>query len=99
MYMSFQPLEPHFPHLTVVWVVAVLASAASPPPPRSSLYDLDFPSTEFIMREKCAVWHSNLYWLIHRIENFNLHQVGLLVAVIVAIGFYCMRGFGSRSNY
>jgi hypothetical protein len=80
-------------------IVAVLASAAGPPPPRCGVYDLDFPSVEVVNREKCAVWHSSLAWLIHRIEHFNLHQVGLLVAAIVAIGFYCMRGFGSRSNY
>lgn len=43
--------------------------------------------------------HNKLAWLMHRVENFNLHQVGLLVAAIVVIGLYCMRGYGSRSNY
>ena len=28
-----------------------------------------------------------------------LQQYALLVVVIVALGFWCMHGFGSRSNY
>jgi hypothetical protein len=34
-----------------------------------------------------------------RLENLQFQQVALLVIVIVAFGFYCLRGFGSRSDY
>jgi hypothetical protein len=34
-----------------------------------------------------------------RIEHLNFQQTALLVVVIVVFGFYCLRGFGSRSNY
>jgi hypothetical protein len=34
-----------------------------------------------------------------RLEHLSLQQFVLLAVVIVAVGIYCMRGFGSRSNY
>jgi hypothetical protein len=34
-----------------------------------------------------------------RIERLDFQQYALLVVLIVAFGFYCLRGFGSRSNY
>ena len=46
------------------------------------------------------MWYSELYRTVFtRLENLDFHQTSLLVLVIVAFGFYCMRGFGSRSNY
>lgn len=46
------------------------------------------------------MWYSNLYRnVFQRIENLDFHQFSLLVIVIVAFGFFCLRGFGSRSNY
>ena len=37
--------------------------------------------------------------VFRRLENLEFHQVALLVIVIVAFGVYCLRGFGSRSEY
>jgi len=34
-----------------------------------------------------------------RLEHLSFQQTCLLVVVIVVIGFFCLRGFGSRSNY
>ncbi len=34
-----------------------------------------------------------------RLESLDFQQVSLLVLVIVAFGFYCLRGFGSRHDY
>ncbi len=34
-----------------------------------------------------------------RLEHLSLQQFVLLTVVIVVVGIYCMRGFGSRSNY
>ncbi len=34
-----------------------------------------------------------------RLENLDFQQYALLVIVIVAFGFYCLRGFGSRHDY
>ena len=34
-----------------------------------------------------------------RLEHLSFEQYTLLVVVIVAVGIYCLRGFGSRSNY
>jgi len=34
-----------------------------------------------------------------RLEHLDMHQMALLVVVIVVFGFFCLRGFGSRSNY
>jgi hypothetical protein len=33
------------------------------------------------------------------VERLDFQQVTLLVVIIVGFGFYCLRGFGSRSNY
>ncbi len=33
------------------------------------------------------------------VERLNHHQMALLVMVIVFVGIWCMRGFGSRSSY
>jgi hypothetical protein len=37
--------------------------------------------------------------LFQRIESLDFHQMALMVVIIVAFGFWCLRGFGSRSNY
>jgi hypothetical protein len=34
-----------------------------------------------------------------RLEQLDFHQITVLVVVIVAFGCFCMRGFGSRTNY
>lgn len=34
-----------------------------------------------------------------RLENLDFQQFAILVLVIVAFGFYCLRGFGSRHDY
>ncbi len=34
-----------------------------------------------------------------RLEHLSFQQFALLVVVIVVFGFYCLRGFGSRSDY
>jgi hypothetical protein len=34
-----------------------------------------------------------------RLEHLDFQQFALLVLVIVAFGFYCLRGFGSRHDY
>ena len=34
-----------------------------------------------------------------RLENLEFQQFALLVLLIVAFGFYCLRGFGSRHDY
>ncbi len=34
-----------------------------------------------------------------RLEHLSLHQFVLLAVIIVLFGIFCMRGFGSRSNY
>jgi hypothetical protein len=44
--------------------------------------------------------YSQLYHsVLHRLETLDFNQVALLVLLIVAFGFYCLRGFGSRHNY
>ena len=46
------------------------------------------------------MWYSNFYRIVfERVENLDFHQISLLVLAIVAFGFYCLRGFGSRSDY
>jgi hypothetical protein len=43
---------------------------------------------------------SELYHTVFsRLEHLDFQQFALLVIAIVAFGFYCLRGFGSRSNY
>lgn len=37
--------------------------------------------------------------ILQRVERLDMHQLGLFVVLIVVFGFYCLRGFGSRSNY
>ncbi len=37
--------------------------------------------------------------VIQPLERLDFQQTVLLVIVIVAIGIYCLRGFGSRHNY
>ena len=37
--------------------------------------------------------------MLSRVERLDFQQYALLVILIVAFGFYCLRGFGSRSNY
>jgi len=43
--------------------------------------------------------HSLYRTVFTRLEHLSFEQVGLLVAVIVVVGIFCLRGFGSRSNY
>jgi hypothetical protein len=46
------------------------------------------------------MWYSNVYRTVfERLENLDFQQLSLLVLAIVAFGFFCLRGFGSRSNY
>ncbi len=33
------------------------------------------------------------------ISRMDMREWGLFVLVIVAVGIYCMRGYGSRKNY
>ena len=44
-------------------------------------------------------FHELYQTFVSRLLNLDFQQYALLVVVIVAIGFYCMRGFGSRHNY
>jgi hypothetical protein len=44
-------------------------------------------------------FHEFYHAVFSRLENLDFQQFALLVIVIVAFGFYCLRGFGSRSNY
>jgi hypothetical protein len=44
-------------------------------------------------------FHDFYQSLFTRIERLDFQQFALLVIVIVVFGFYCLRGFGSRSNY
>lgn len=44
-------------------------------------------------------WHNFLRSCFSRVEHLDFQQFALLVVVIVVFGFYCLRGFGSRSNY
>ncbi len=37
--------------------------------------------------------------ILRWVERLDMHQLGLFVVLIVVFGFYCLRGFGSRSNY
>jgi hypothetical protein len=37
--------------------------------------------------------------ILQWVERLDMHQLGLFVVLIVVFGFYCLRGFGSRSNY
>jgi hypothetical protein len=43
--------------------------------------------------------HSLYRTIFTRLEHLSFEQMGLLVAVIVVLGFICLRGFGSRSSY
>jgi hypothetical protein len=46
------------------------------------------------------MWFNQLYRTVfQRLENLEFPQLALLVMLIVAFGFYCLRGFGSRSDY
>ena len=44
-------------------------------------------------------FHDLYQTVFSRLTNLDFHQYALLVIVIVAFGFYCLRGFGSRHNY
>ena len=37
--------------------------------------------------------------MLRYLDRFNEHQWIWLLFAIVLFGLYCMRGFGSRSNY
>lgn len=46
------------------------------------------------------MWFHNLYQsVVMRFERFDAYQIVVLMMVIVAVGFICLRGYGSRSNY
>ena len=46
------------------------------------------------------MWFYQFYrHVFERLEALDFQQVALLVLLIVAFGFYCLRGFGSRSDY
>ncbi|HEX3727536.1 MAG TPA: hypothetical protein VHV08_14880 [Pirellulales bacterium] len=46
------------------------------------------------------MWFINLIWsLFHRIERLNFDQLALFTVIVVAVGFICLRGFGSRAKY
>ena len=54
------------------------------------------------IRWECAraMRYSQFYHsVMNRLENLDFNQVALLVILIVAFGFYCLRGFGSRHKY
>ncbi len=43
---------------------------------------------------------SELYRTVFsRLEHLSYQQLAVLMVVIVGFGVYCLRGFGSRSNY
>jgi len=43
---------------------------------------------------------TNLYRTVFtRLDHLSLQQFVLLAVIIVLFGIFCMRGFGSRSNY
>ncbi len=44
-------------------------------------------------------WNRIYHAVMFRVENVSFEQVTVLVLIIVAVGFFCMRGFGSRTNY
>lgn len=44
-------------------------------------------------------FHDLYRTVFSRFVNLDFQQYVLLVIVIVAFGFYCLRGFGSRHNY
>ena len=35
----------------------------------------------------------------HRLESMNYHQMALFTMVVVVLGIFWLRGFGSRSKY
>ena len=37
--------------------------------------------------------------ILHYVERLDFHQFALLSVVVVAAGFVCMLGFGSRTKY
>jgi hypothetical protein len=43
--------------------------------------------------------HELYQTVLRRLDNLDFQQFALLVIVIVAFGFYCLRGFGSRHDY
>jgi hypothetical protein len=65
----------------------------------AGLYDLDFHS-EALLRQVLAMWYPSFFRTVfERLQGLDFHQVSLMVLAIVAFGFYCLRGFGSRSDY
>jgi hypothetical protein len=65
---------------------------------RGGLYNLDLLS-EALGARSLAMWYSHFQKFFERLEGLDFHQLSLLVLAIVAFGFYCLRGFGSRSDY
>ena len=46
------------------------------------------------------MWYPSFFRTVfERLQGLDFHQVSLMVLAIVAFGFYCLRGFGSRSDY
>ncbi|MEX0675642.1 MAG: hypothetical protein WD063_01110 [Pirellulales bacterium] len=44
-------------------------------------------------------FHELYRTVFSRLEHLDFQQFALLVIAIVAFGFYCLRGFGSRHDY
>ena len=44
-------------------------------------------------------FHDIYQTVFSRLVSLDFQQYALLVIVVVAFGFYCLRGFGSRHNY
>ncbi|MBI2824791.1 MAG: hypothetical protein HYX69_08910 [Planctomycetia bacterium] len=43
--------------------------------------------------------HHAYYVVMRHAQSMNMQQWFLALLVVVAIGLFCMRGFGSRSGY
>jgi hypothetical protein len=46
------------------------------------------------------MWFSNLFrsFALH-LQRFDAYQIAVLMIVIFVLGFFLLRGYGSRSNY
>jgi hypothetical protein len=87
-------------------VPACAALAASDPPrtgpggssePKSqAIRNLDFLKANRVRAMRFYDFYRTVF---SRLESLDFQQFALLVIVIVAFGFYCLRGFGSRHDY
>jgi hypothetical protein len=62
--------------------------------------DLSLPK-RILLRQVFAPmsFHQFYRTVFQRLENLDFHQTAMMVLIIVAFGFYCLRGFGSRHDY